>query len=163
MGQDANNNQFVFEVAYGGEAFEQAIQNLKVDEEGNGITVLFFEASDEEKTAALEALVEAAGGINMHQVDLEPLIAERAEVTQGGVRETFDAAGEGAALLFLKNGDTFFDQAEEETAEEDALTPVDYLLQRMESYKGLVVLSLADPTHLQRTREATPVDLVVTF
>lgn len=162
MGQDADK-QFVFEVAYGGAAFEQAIQEIKVDEEGDGATVLFFGATDEEKTAALEALAEAVGGVNIHQVDLEPLVADRAEVTQGGVRETFDAAGEGGALLFLKNGDAFFDQEQETTADEDTLTPVDYLLQRMESFKGIVVLSLADPTHLQRTRDATPVDLVVTF
>jgi hypothetical protein len=162
MGQDADK-QFVFEVAYGGPAFEQAIQDVKVDEEGDGATVLFFGATDEEKTAALDALAEAAGNVNIHQVDLEPLVADRAEVTQGSVRETFDAAGDGHALLFLKNGDAFFDQAQEVAADKDTLTPVDYLLQRMDSFKGLVVLSLADPTHLQRTRDATPVDLVVTF
>ncbi|HMB89355.1 MAG TPA: AAA family ATPase [Rhodothermales bacterium] len=162
MGQDSDK-QFVFEVAYGGATFEQAIQDLKGDEESDGVTVLFFGATDEEKTTALDALAEAVGGVNIHQVDLEPLIADRAEVTQGGIRETFDAAGEGAALLYLKNGDAFFDQEQEAAADEDSLTPVDYLLQRMESFKGIVVLSLADATHLQRTREVTPVDLVVTF
>lgn len=162
MGQDSDN-QFIYEVAYGGSAFEQAIQDLKVDEEGHGITVLFFGAADEEKAAALDALAEAVGGVNIHQVDLEPLVADRAEVTQGGIRETFDAAGEGAALLYLKNGDAFFDQEQEAAADADSLTPVDYLLQRMESFKGIVVLSLADATYLQRTREATPIDLVVTF
>jgi hypothetical protein len=162
MGKESDN-QFVFEVAYGGTSFDEAVQQIKVDEEGAGATVVFFGAADEDKQAALNALAKAAEGLTIHQVDLEPLVAERAEVTQGSVRETFDAAGEGRALLYLNNGDAFFDQEQEVDAEEDALTPVDYLLQRMESFKGIVVLSLADPTHLQRTRDATPIDLVVTF
>lgn len=151
-------------VAYSPDAFERLVHDLSrtVREEGRARRILFAGASDEQAQQAL-ATFTTESSFNIHQFDLRNLIADRPAATRGNVRETFDAAGEEAAVLFLNHGDAFFDQPADAEADDDALTPVDYLLDRIESFRGIVVLCLRSAEHRARAREAAVFDVIVEF
>lgn len=138
-------------------------QPQETDSGSNNLLVLFAGCRDEQKQKAIGEITEASG-FNMHQMDLSGLVGERRLVTQGNLREIFDSNQEDASILFL-DADAFFtavNQAEYD-AGEDTLTPINYLFQRMENHKGIIILRLVQAEHLDKARAAIDFDLVVEF
>ena len=79
--------------------------------------------------------------------------------TEKNLRRLFDAAEEGGAILFFDEADALFGKRSEVKDSHDryANIEVNYLLQRMESYRGLAILatnmrSALDPAFLRRLR-----------
>lgn len=81
--------------------------------------------------------------------------------TQGNLREMFDKASENASILCFEHADALF-RAPEPEEEADAVTPASYLFQRIEAYKGIVVLCLEEPRHVAAAQDQG-VDLIVEF
>lgn len=164
--------KFATSVPFPSTSFDQAAAAFApTDEEGEekskgkskGARVLFVDASAENYQPALNALMKVTG-FDVHQIDLEPLVAERQAESQGNVREIFDQASPGSTILVLNNADCFFDEVawQERDADPDKHTVVHYLYERMKHYGGMVVLVL-NATNATEVIRHVPVDLAVEF
>jgi SpoVK/Ycf46/Vps4 family AAA+-type ATPase len=79
--------------------------------------------------------------------------------TEKNLRRLFDAAEEGAAVLFFDEADALFGKRSEVKDSHDryANIEINYLLQRMEGYRGLAILATnmrraLDPAFMRRLR-----------
>lgn len=122
---------------------------------GDGATVLLV-GDDDACGEALTAVTRHRPN-DVHRVDLTAVADEPPHVAQGVLREKFDSAAETNASLFFEHADAVFAAALRETEDPDAFTRLDYLFQRAEAYKGLVVLCLRDRTHAPADRAFTEV------
>ena len=125
---------------------------------GLGISALFAGASGTGKTMAAEVL---AGELrlDLYRIDLSQVVSKYIGETEKNLRRVFDAAEEGGAVLLFDEADALFGKRSEVKDSHDryANIEVSYLLQRMESYRGLAVLTTnmkgeLDPAFLRRLR-----------
>ena len=125
---------------------------------GLGIGALFAGASGTGKTMAAEVL---AGELrlDLYRIDLSQVVSKYIGETEKNLRRVFDAAEEGGAVLLFDEADALFGKRSEVKDSHDryANIEVSYLLQRMESYRGLAILttnmkSELDPAFLRRLR-----------
>jgi SpoVK/Ycf46/Vps4 family AAA+-type ATPase len=125
---------------------------------GLGISALFSGASGTGKTMAGEVL---AGRLrlDLYRIDLSSVVSKYIGETEKNLRRIFDAAEQGGAILFFDEADALFGKRSEVKDSHDryANIEVSYLLQRMESYRGLAILttnmkSALDPAFLRRIR-----------
>ncbi|MGH8904999.1 MAG: ATP-binding protein [Egibacteraceae bacterium] len=130
---------------------------------GLGINALFAGPSGTGKTMAAEVIANELR-LNLYRIDLSAVVSKYIGETEKNLRRLFDAAEEGAALLFFDEADALFGKRSEVKDSHDryANIEVNYLLQRMESYRGLAVLatnmrSALDQAFLRRLR------FIVTF
>ncbi|HKE00777.1 MAG TPA: ATP-binding protein, partial [Planctomycetota bacterium] len=130
---------------------------------GLGITALFAGASGTGKTMAAEGLARELR-LDLYRIDLAGVVSKYIGETEKNLKRLFEAAeGSGAVLLF-DEADALFGKRSEVKDSHDryANVEVSYLLQRMEAYRGLAILtsnqkSALDPAFLRRIR------FVVTF
>lgn len=109
---------------------------------GLGIAALFAGPSGTGKTLAAEVLA-AELELDLYRVDLSAVVSKYIGETEKNLRRIFDAAeGSGAVLLF-DEADALFGKRSEVRDSHDryANIEVSYLLQRMESYGGLAILT----------------------
>ncbi|MGB9180971.1 MAG: ATP-binding protein, partial [Pyrinomonadaceae bacterium] len=127
-------------------------------ERGLGISALFAGASGTGKTMAAEVL---AGDLHLdlYRIDLSQVVSKYIGETEKNLRRVFDAAEEGGAVLLFDEADALFGKRSEVKDSHDryANIEVSYLLQRMEAYRGLAVLttnlkSAVDTAFLRRLR-----------
>jgi SpoVK/Ycf46/Vps4 family AAA+-type ATPase len=109
---------------------------------GLGISALFSGPSGTGKTLAAEVI---AGALNLdlYRIDLSQVVSKYIGETEKNLRRIFQAAeGSGAVLLF-DEADAIFGKRTEVKDSHDryANIEVGYLLQRMEAYQGLVILT----------------------
>ncbi|MGW5472331.1 ATP-binding protein [Streptomyces chartreusis] len=130
---------------------------------GLGVSALFAGPSGTGKTMAAEVLARELR-LNLYRIDLSAVVSKYIGETEKNLRRLFDAAEEGGALLFFDEADALFGKRSEVRDSHDryANIEVNYLLQRMESYRGLAILatnmrSALDQAFLRRLR------FVVTF
>jgi hypothetical protein len=130
---------------------------------GLGISALFTGPSGTGKTMAAEAIANELR-LNLYRIDLSAVVSKYIGETEKNLRRLFDAAEEGAALLFFDECDALFGKRSEVKDSHDryANIEINYLLQRMESYRGLAVLATnmrgaLDQAFLRRLR------FIVTF
>lgn len=123
--------------------------------------IVFLGGRIERWREAVAALEEPARP-NVYQYDMARFIGERAVETQGNIREVFDRVGGEPALLLFVNGDALFKEGQSGGAEKDAITPADYLLQRVAAFEGVSVLCVLQEDVLER-REASALEAVVQF
>jgi ATP-dependent 26S proteasome regulatory subunit len=125
---------------------------------GLGISALFAGASGTGKTMAGEVL---AGQLrlDLYRIDLSSVVSKYIGETEKNLRRVFDAAEEGGAILLFDEADALFGKRSEVKDSHDryANIEVSYLLQRMESYRGLAILTTnmkqaLDPAFLRRIR-----------
>jgi hypothetical protein len=125
---------------------------------GLGISALFAGASGTGKTMAAEVL---AGELrlDLYRIDLSQVVSKYIGETEKNLRRVFDAAEEGGAILLFDEADALFGKRSEVKDSHDryANIEVSYLLQRMESYRGLAILTTnmknaLDPAFLRRIR-----------
>jgi SpoVK/Ycf46/Vps4 family AAA+-type ATPase len=114
---------------------------------GKGLNVLFTGASGVGKTMAAEVLAKDLSLV-LYQIDLSSVVSKYIGETEKHLSAIFHEAEMSQNLLFFDEADSLFGKRTEVKDAHDryANLEVNYLLQRIEQYEGLVVLS----TNLQR-------------
>jgi len=127
-------------------------------ERGLGISALFAGSSGTGKTLAAEVLANDLR-LDLYRIDLSQVVSKYIGETEKNLRRVFDAAEEGGAVLLFDEADALFGKRSEVKDSHDryANIEVSYLLQRMETYKGLAILTTnlknaVDTAFLRRLR-----------
>jgi hypothetical protein len=109
---------------------------------GLGISVLFAGDSGTGKTMAAEVLANDLQ-LNLYRIDLSSVVSKYIGETEKNLRRLFDAAEDGGMILFFDEADALFGKRSEVQDSHDryANIEVNYLLQRIESYRGLAILA----------------------
>jgi ATPase family associated with various cellular activities (AAA) len=125
---------------------------------GLGISVLFAGESGTGKTMAAEVIANHLR-LNIYRIDLSAVVSKYIGETEKNLRRLFDAAEDGCAILFFDEADALFGKRSEVKDSHDryANIEINYLLQRMEAYRGLAILatnmkSALDQAFLRRLR-----------
>ncbi|KWN66030.1 ATP-binding protein [Burkholderia ubonensis] len=116
---------------------------------GFGISALFHGDSGTGKTMVAEVLAGALG-VDLIKVDLSTVVNKYIGETEKNLSRIFDLAQADAGVLFFDEADALFGKRSETKDAHDrhANIEVSYLLQRLENYPGLVVLSTNHRAHL---------------
>lgn len=130
---------------------------------GLGVAALFAGASGTGKTLAAEVIAGALR-LDLYRIDLSQVVSKYIGETEKNLARIFSAAEDGGAILLFDEADALFGKRSEVKDSHDryANVEVSYLLQRMEAYRGLAILttnqkSAVDQAFLRRLR------YVVTF
>ncbi len=109
---------------------------------GQGVTVLFSGASGTGKTMAAQ-IIAGELGVDIFQVDLAKTISKYIGETEKNLKEVFEAAEKASAVLVFNEADALFGKRSEVRDAHDryANVEVSYLLQQMETYTGLAILT----------------------
>ena len=128
----------------------QVRQRTKVYEEwgfggerrGLGITALFAGVSGTGKTMASEVLANDLQ-LDLYRIDLSQVVSKYIGETEKNLRRVFDAAEGGGVILLFDEADALFGRRSEVKDSHDryANIEISYLLQRMEEYRGLAILT----------------------
>jgi len=129
----------------------QVSQRAKVYEEwgfsrkmnrGMGISALFAGDSGTGKTMAAEVIANELR-LNLYRIDLSAVVSKYIGETEKNLRRLFDAAEDGGAILFFDEADALFGKRSEVKDSHDryANIEINYLLQRLEAYRGLAILA----------------------
>lgn len=125
---------------------------------GKGLCVLFAGESGTGKTLAAEAIANEAG-LDLYRIDLSAVVSKYIGETEKNLKRVFDAAESSGAVLLFDEADALYGKRSEVKDSHDRYANVEvaYLLQRVESYRGLAVLttnfrSAIDRAFLRRIR-----------
>lgn len=125
---------------------------------GRGVSALFAGPSGTGKTLAAEVLANELR-LDLYRIDLSQVVSKYIGETEKNLRRVFDAAEQGGAVLLFDEADALFGKRSEVKDSHDryANIEVSYLLQRMESYQGVSILttnmrSALDTAFLRRLR-----------
>ena len=112
-----------------------------------GVVALFAGPSGTGKTLAAEVVANALG-LDLYKVDLSAVVSKYIGETEKNLERIFSAAATGDMVLFFDEADAIFGKRSEVSDAHDRYANIEvaYLLQRLESYDGLVVMA----TNLQR-------------
>jgi AAA+ superfamily predicted ATPase len=109
---------------------------------GLGVSALFAGGSGTGKTMAAEVL---AGELrlDLYRIDLSAVVSKYIGETEKNLKQVFDAAEEGGVMLLFDEADALFGKRGEVKDSHDryANIEVGFLLQRMEAYQGLAILT----------------------
>ena len=125
---------------------------------GLGISALFAGESGTGKTLAAEVIAHELK-LNLYRIDLSQVVSKYIGETEKNLRKLFDAAEDGGTILFFDEADALFGKRSEVKDSHDryANIEINYLLQRMEAYRGLAILatnmkSALDTAFMRRLR-----------
>ena len=109
---------------------------------GLGVTALFAGPSGTGKTMAAEVLARELR-LDLYRIDLSQVISKYIGETEKNLRRIFAAAEASGAILLFDEADALFGKRSEVKDSHDryANVEVSYLLQRMEAYRGLAILT----------------------
>ncbi|NET59231.1 MAG: ATP-binding protein [Symploca sp. SIO2E6] len=109
---------------------------------GLGLTVLFAGTSGTGKTTAAEVLANELN-LDLYRIDLSSVMSKYIGETEKNLRRIFDAAEQGGAILLFDEADALFGKRTQvkDSHDRHANIEVSYLLQRMEAYQGLAILT----------------------
>ncbi|WP_434148593.1 ATP-binding protein [Methylocaldum gracile subsp. desertum] len=109
---------------------------------GLGISALFAGESGTGKTMAAEVLANELH-LDLYRIDLSSVVSKYIGETEKNLRRVFDAAEDSGAILLFDEADALFGKRSEVKDSHDryANIEVSYLLQRMEAYRGLAILT----------------------
>ena len=109
---------------------------------GIGVAALFYGPSGTGKTLAAEVLANELK-LDLYRIDLSTVVSKYIGETEKNLRRIFDAAERGGAILLFDEADALFGKRSEVKDSHDryANIEVSYLLQRMEAYRGLAILT----------------------
>lgn len=114
---------------------------------GLAVTALFYGESGTGKTHAAEAIAGELG-LDLYQIDLSRVISKYVGETEKNLSRIFDGARNSGAVLLFDEADALFGKRSEVADAHDryANQEVSFLLQKMEEYVGLSILTtnLAD-------------------
>ena len=109
---------------------------------GLGIAALFAGGSGTGKTLAAEVLASELQ-LDLYRIDLSSVVDKYIGETEKNLRQIFDAAEAGGVILLFDEADALFGKRSEvkDSHDRHANIEVSYLLQRMEQYRGLAILT----------------------
>lgn len=109
---------------------------------GQGLSVLFAGESGTGKTMAAEVLARELD-LDLFRIDLSAVVSKYIGETERNLARVFDAADDGNVILLFDEADALFGKRSEVKDAHDryANIEVSYLLQRMEAYRGLAILT----------------------
>jgi hypothetical protein len=125
---------------------------------GLGLATLFWGDSGTGKTLAAEVLAHELD-LPLYRIDLSAVVSKYIGETEKNLRKVFDTAEADGAILLFDEADALFGKRSEVKDSHDryANIEVSYLLQRMEAYRGLAILTsnhkaALDPAFERRLR-----------
>lgn len=125
---------------------------------GLGLSVLFAGPSGTGKTMAAGVLGRELDR-DLYQIDLATVVSKYIGETEKHLRKIFDAAERSGAILLFDEADALFGKRTQVRDSHDryANLEISYLLQRMESYRGIAILTTnmqnaLDPAFQRRLR-----------
>jgi SpoVK/Ycf46/Vps4 family AAA+-type ATPase len=109
---------------------------------GQGVSAVFAGPSGTGKTMAAEAIARELS-LDLYRVDLSSVVSKYIGETEQNLRRVFDAAEAGGGVLLFDEADALFGKRTEvkDSHDRHANIEVSYLLQRMEAYGGLAILT----------------------
>lgn len=138
-------------------------QMAGTSQRGLGISALFCGPSGTGKTLAAEVVANALA-LDLYRIDLSQVVSKWVGETEKNLRRIFEAARDSGAVLLFDEADALFGKRSEVRDSHDryANVEISYLLQAMESYRGLALLTTnmrgaLDAAFLRRLR------FIVTF
>ena len=104
--------------------------------------VLFAGSSAKTKTMAAEAIA-ADLGVDLYRIDLKQVVNKYIGETEKNLAKLFDRAERDKTVLLFDEADALFGKRTDVRATHDRYANLEtgYLLQRIETYKGVVILS----------------------
>lgn len=125
---------------------------------GRGLTCLFCGSPGTGKTFAAQCVAQEMG-LNLYRIDLSQIVSKYIGETEKALAAVFDEAEAGHGVLLFDEADALFGTRSEVKDAHDryANIEVSYLLQRIEIYEGVAILSTnmrdnMDPAFLRRIR-----------
>ncbi|RUT01459.1 ATPase [Dulcicalothrix desertica PCC 7102] len=132
---------------------------------GLGITALFSGPSGTGKTLAAGVLANELN-LDLYKIELSAVVSKYIGETEKNLQQIFDAAESGGVILLFDEADSIFGKRSEvkDSKDRNANLEVSYLLQRMESYPGMAILttnlqSNLDSAFMRRLRFVTQFSL----
>jgi hypothetical protein len=129
---------------------------------GQGLCALFTGESGTGKTLAAEAIANELA-LDLYRIDLALVVSKYIGETEKNLRRVFDAAEASGAVLLFDEADALFGKRSDVKDSHDRYANIEvaYLLQRVESYRGLAILttnlrSALDRAFLRRLRFVVP-------
>ncbi len=118
---------------------------------GLGLSALFSGSSGTGKTMAAEILAGELA-LDLYRIDLSCVVSKYIGETEKNLRKIFDAAEESGAVLLFDEADALFGKRSEVRDSHDryANLEISYLLQRIDSYRGVAILT----TNMQHAIDA---------
>lgn len=109
---------------------------------GKGLSTLFVGPSGTGKTMAAEILARELN-LDLYKIDLSSIVSKYIGETEKNLSKIFAEAEQSNAILFFDEADSIFGKRSEVKDAHDryANIEVNYLLQRMEEYEGIVILA----------------------
>jgi ATPase family associated with various cellular activities (AAA) len=116
---------------------------------GLGISALFSGSSGTGKTFSAEIIAKELG-VDLQRIDLPSVVSKYIGESEKTLAKIFDAAEYGGSILLFDEADAVFGKRSEVKDSNDryANLEVSYLLQRMESFRGLVILTTNQETSM---------------
>ncbi|WP_199735380.1 ATP-binding protein [Corallococcus sp. AB045] len=125
---------------------------------GRGLSCLFSGSPGTGKTFAAQCLASALG-LNLYRIDLSQVVSKYIGETEKALSRVFEEAEAGHGILLFDEADALFGKRSEVKDAHDRYANVEvaYLLQRMESFEGISILttnlrSNMDTAFLRRLR-----------
>jgi hypothetical protein len=115
-----------------------------------GLIALFSGASGTGKTLGAE-IVAGDLGLDLYKIDLSSVVSKYIGETERNLERIFTGAAAGNLVLFFDEADALFGKRSEVGDAHDRYANIEvaYLLQRLESYEGIVIMA----TNLQRNMD----------
>lgn len=109
---------------------------------GFGISALFAGESGTGKTMAAEVIANTLG-LALHRIDLSSVVSKWVGETEKNLNQLFNAADDSNGILFFDEADALFGKRTQVQQSQDrfANIEINFLLQRLESYRGLAILA----------------------
>ncbi|RYF57173.1 MAG: ATP-binding protein [Comamonadaceae bacterium] len=108
----------------------------------SGLLVMFTGSSGTGKTMAAELLAQEQG-VDLYKIDLAEVVSKYIGETEKNLRRVFREAEDTNAILFFDEADALFGKRGEVLEAKDrwANNEVNFLLQRVEQYAGIVIIA----------------------
>jgi len=130
----------------------------RLETRGLGIAALFAGESGTGKTMAAEAIANGAR-LDLYRIDLSSVVSKYIGETEKNLARLFNEAEASGAILLFDEADALFGKRSDVKDSHDRYANIEvaYLLQRIESYRGLAILttnmkSALDRAFLRRLR-----------
>lgn len=128
------------------------------DDKSSGISALFIGASGTGKTTAAEVISRELN-MDVYRIELSSVVSKHVADTKKNLQHIFDAAKGSGVILLFDEAETLFSNHSQviDAKDRDPNRGMNYLLKRMETYRGLSILktnleSSMDSAFLRRFR-----------
>ncbi|MBD9542416.1 ATP-binding protein [Ensifer sp. ENS04] len=124
------------------QVYEEWGFGVRLQHKGLGVSALFSGPSGAGKSMAGEVIGNALD-LDVYRVDLSAMVSKWVGETEKNLRRVFDAAEDGGVILQFDEADALFGRRSEvkDSHDRHANIEVSYLLQRLEAYRGLCILT----------------------